>query len=101
MTRILPFVLLLAACGAAEPAPATQTGNDEPAAPTDTAQTGNEPAAGDCAAGGVPDDGDAQGCDFRVAGCCYSLAAHACAAAGCTEDRCTIMESYPAQVACR
>lgn len=98
MTRILPFVLLLAACGAAEPAPAAQASDDQPAA-----QTGNgEPAAaGDCAAGGVPDDGDAEGCNFRVSSCCYSVAAHACAAAGCAEDRCTIMESYPAQVACR
>jgi len=40
------------------------------------------------------------GCDFVVNGACFDDGAQACQAAGCAEDECIILESYPAQVGC-
>lgn len=50
-----------------------------------------------CVAPGAPN----ADCGFVVNGCCYATAALACHVAGCAEDNCTILESFPAQVSCR
>ena len=50
-----------------------------------------------CVAPGTPN----AECGFVVNGCCYATAAQACHVAGCAEDNCTILESFPAQVSCR
>jgi len=50
-----------------------------------------------CVAPGAP---NAETCGFVVNGCCYATAALACHVAGCGEDTCTILESFPAQVRC-
>lgn len=82
MTRLLPLALLLAACGGNPGSPRTAD------------------AQGGCPEGGVPDDGDMEGCEIRVGACCYSEQRHACAAAGCPPDHCIVLESYPGQIAC-
>jgi hypothetical protein len=95
------LALVLVACGG--------NGSAEPSemeTPTSPQAVGTEaPGATvperECSEGGVPDDGDAEACDFRVEGCCYPDATHACRAAGCAPGACTVMESYPAQVACQ
>lgn len=100
--RVLVAVLFCAACGSAEPVPETPP-PDEPVSSRDV---GGEPIpdtpppTGPCMTGGAPDDGDAEGCNFRVTGCCYETAEQACAAAGCAMSSCSILESYPAQVRC-
>ena len=40
------------------------------------------------------------GCDFVVNGACFDDGVEACRAAGCAENECIILESYPAQVGC-
>ncbi|MCR9164826.1 MAG: hypothetical protein ACE37F_15105 [Nannocystaceae bacterium] len=73
-----------------------------PQAPATDAPTATPAAdAGGCKAGGTAWDGKHEGCLYEVAGCCYGDAAAACAAAGCDGDGCQILESAPAQVACR
>ncbi len=54
-----------------------------------------------CASGGTPWDGRLQDCPYEVGRCCYESPAQACAAATCPESRCQVLESYPAQIACR
>lgn len=75
------------------------------ATPDDAVTDGPEDAAASpkpgCAEGGRPWDGKLEGCLYEVEGCCYDTPAAACAAASCAEDRCQILESAPAQVACR
>jgi hypothetical protein len=39
-------------------------------------------------------------CPFRVKEQCYADRDSACQAAGCALDKCRVMESYPAQIAC-
>ena len=51
-----------------------------------------------CVAPGAP---NAETCGYVVRGCCYATAALACHVAGCSEESCTIVESFPAQVSCR
>lgn len=58
------------------------------------------PEPGTCAEGGRLWDGKPGDCSYEHGGCCYDSAAAACAAAGCAADRCNVMESYPAQIAC-
>ncbi|MEO8179778.1 MAG: hypothetical protein ABI895_13165 [Deltaproteobacteria bacterium] len=53
---------------------------------------------GACVAG-TPRDADAP-CDFVVGGLCFRSSASACACAGCAENACMILESYPAQIRC-
>lgn len=85
MARLLPLALalLLAACGGAA-ATGPPTGS-----------------AGGCAEGGVPEDGDMEGCEIRVGTCCYAEQRHACAAAGCAPGHCIVLESYPGQISCQ
>ena len=103
---LVSSVVLVMACGSAEPVPDTPAPLTDPDTPVSSSDVGGEPVhdepppAGPCSAGGVPDDGDAQGCDFRVMGCCYESADAACTAAGCALSSCAILESYPAQVRC-
>jgi len=95
-------VLLLAACGAdsADPPPPDTPVSHTPDDDQPTTDLGGEPAA-ECPEGSEPHVGEPPpGCDFVHAGCCYSTAAEACAQAGCAEDACSILESYPAQVRC-
>lgn len=80
ITSSLALALLLTACGSSQ----THTPSED-----DTSDT--------CVAPGAP---NAETCGFVVNGCCYTTAALACQAAGCTEDRCTILESFPAQAVC-
>jgi hypothetical protein len=69
-----------------------QPGQTEPAAPS-------VPAA--CSAGAPRDPTGSERCDFVVAGACFDSSASACACAGCAEDQCLVLESYPAQVGCQ
>ena len=109
MNRLLvaTLVSILIACGSSEPAPETPAPAPDPDTPVSSDDVGTGGTVtdtadpiGPCAEGGVPDDGDAEGCDFRVASCCYSTAEQACAAAGCEMSSCQILESYPAQIRC-
>lgn len=70
----------------------------EPLPPPETSAPPAEP--GTCAEGGRLWDGKLGDCSYEHGGCCYDSAASACAAAGCASDRCNVMESYPAQIAC-
>ena len=58
------------------------------------------PTPGSCAEGGRLWDGKPENCSYEHGGCCYDSPRAACAAAGCPEDRCLILESYPAQIRC-
>jgi hypothetical protein len=40
-------------------------------------------------------------CNFVAGGECFAEGADACACAGCAEDQCIILESYPAQARCQ
>jgi hypothetical protein len=40
-------------------------------------------------------------CNFVVNGQCFESGEDACACAGCAEEQCVILESYPAQVGCQ
>lgn len=54
-----------------------------------------------CGEGGRPNDhtrGD--DCGYQHESCCYDSLASACGAAGCAEAECSVLESYPPQVAC-
>lgn len=75
------------------PAPA-----EEPLPPPQTEPP--PPAPGPCATGGRLWDGKPVDCSYEHAGCCYGSAAAACAAAGCGEGQCQVLESYPAQIRC-
>jgi hypothetical protein len=87
--------------------------SDDPNTPVSSApqgggsngSSGNSPGCTDPAApvcsGGVPrDPTGADRCDFIVGDTCFDSAANACACAGCGEDRCLVLESYPAQIRC-
>ncbi len=67
-------------------------------APDDTS-AGSESAEGRPVGAGP--DGVPVDCPYRVADLCYSTSEAACAAAGCAPEACQILESYPAQIACR
>ena len=54
----------------------------------------------DCADQGEPWDGRQDTCLYEHHGCCYPDPASLCAAAGCTNDNCRILESHPAQAKC-
>ena len=108
-TRVVLSMLatLMIACGSAEPAPEMPEPEPAPDTPVSSddgsgtvTDTADPIAPGPCAEGGVPDDGDAEGCEFRVNACCYASPDQACAAAGCAMSSCQILESYPAQVRC-
>ena len=58
------------------------------------------PTPGTCAEGGRLWDGKPVDCSYEHAGCCYDSAGAACAAAGCGEGQCQVLESYPAQIRC-
>ncbi len=54
-----------------------------------------------CTKAGTPWDGSrSAGCTYEHAGCCYPDPASLCAAAGCPDDTCRIIESRPAQATC-
>jgi hypothetical protein len=77
-----------------EPAP-----DPDPALPPPEAEP-PPPTPGPCADGGRLWDGKPEDCSYEHAGCCYGSAAAACAAAGCSEGQCQVLESYPAQLRC-
>ncbi|MEM6993454.1 MAG: hypothetical protein AAF721_23270 [Myxococcota bacterium] len=62
------------------------------------ASTPKKPTCGDK---GTSWDGSHAGCTYEHAGCCYPDPASLCAAAGCADDDCRILESRPAQAACK
>jgi hypothetical protein len=79
------------------PAPAPAPTDDELPSPT----TEPPPAKpGPCAEDGRLWDGKPQDCSYEHGGCCYGSPATACAAAGCSEAQCQVLESYPAQIMC-
>jgi hypothetical protein len=47
------------------------------------------------------DDEMPKDCNFRVKAFCFKTDEEACAAAGCDQAHCLIMESHPARVRCR
>src|SRR5690606_259705 len=58
------------------------------------------PEPGSCADGGRLWDGKPDDCTYEHGGCCYDAPAQACAAAGCAEGQCVVLESHPAQIRC-
>lgn len=104
-----PVLLLISlATGCARSAATSSSPAQEPAAapaPADEElppSTSELPPAkpGPCAEGGRLWDGKPQDCSYEHGGCCYGSPATACAAAGCSEDQCQVLESYPAQIMC-
>jgi hypothetical protein len=71
---------------AAPDEPTTPVAKPEPAPP--------------CGGIGVPWDGKPQGCTYEYEGCCYADAETACKMASCAPEHCTVLETYPAQIAC-
>jgi hypothetical protein len=53
-----------------------------------------------CGGVGTPWDGKPQGCTYEHEGCCYADAETACKMAECAPEHCTVLETYPAQIAC-
>ncbi len=76
--------------------PAEPKPKPEPQPPVEVPPAEPDP----CSEGGQPWDGKATGCSYEHDGCCYTSAAQACAAAGCADEHCIVMESYPAQISC-
>lgn len=107
MTRLV----LVAAILATTACKSERTTATPPEQPTDDTPESASPGQGEepiepepeevCASGGRKWDGKPEGCPYEVARCCYDSPAQACAAAKCPESRCQILESYPAQIACR
>lgn len=58
------------------------------------------PPAAPCGGVGTPWDGKPEGCTYEHDGCCYADAETACKAAACAAEHCTVLETYPAQIAC-
>lgn len=91
----------------ASPPPAAAPPNGEQAAPEEPAPLPPPeaepppPAPGPCAVGGRLWNGKPEDCSYEHGGCCYDSAADACAAAECPTERCNVLESYPAQIACQ
>ena len=112
--RVRPSLLALFVLGSltgcpskTAPPPAATTSNPSESAtpepeplPEPEAQP-PEPAPGPCRAGGRLWDGKQENCSYEHGGCCYESAADACAAADCAVERCNVLESYPAQIACQ
>jgi hypothetical protein len=101
---VLGLVLSLVACRAEPSASAPGHGEDTGTAPPNrSAASGGgvvaEDAPPDCGDGRVW-DGKLTGCLYEHGGCCYDTPEAACRAAGCTNDRCRILESSPAQLYC-
>lgn len=86
--------------------PGSARGNDPSSSGSDGTSPDGTPAAADpdappdCAEQGEPWDGRQDTCLYEHHGCCYPDPASLCAAAGCTDDNCSILESHPAQAAC-
>jgi hypothetical protein len=59
------------------------------------------PSPSACDAGVPQDPTGVEPCDFIVGDACFDSAAGACACAGCADDRCAVLESYPAQILCQ
>lgn len=103
---VLVTLALVGACArqAAAPSAAPSTLTESPAASDDAlppADAEVPPAKpGPCAADGRLWDGKPEGCSYEHGGCCYGSPATACAAAGCAEAECEVLESYPAQISC-
>lgn len=103
-TEMLLLALLGGCTRQPAPPPSAPPAAPPPAAPDDALpppQTNTPPPTPDvCAEGGRLWDGKPVDCSYEHAGCCYESAARACAAAGCGEGQCQVLESYPAQIRC-
>lgn len=99
----LACALLFVGCGAPHTHPHPHPHDEETphAHDEETPHAHDEETTSDvvmpCVAPGAP---NAETCGYVVNGCCYATAALACHVAGCGEDTCTILESFPAQVRC-
>lgn len=60
-----------------------------------------DPLATVCPPGGTPWNGRADGCLYEARGCCYGTPEAACAASECGSRPCQLIETRPAQIACR
>jgi hypothetical protein len=92
MKHLIPSLvcaILVIGCGGAQSS----------ASQSNTGQSEDPNATASCVAPSEPPS--AETCGYVVRGCCYTTAALACQAAGCSEESCTILESFPAQVSCR
>jgi hypothetical protein len=76
--------------------------SDEPGSTPGSPGGGVAPVAPSCVPEFDPStsSGDSP-CNFVAGGECFVAGADACACAGCAEDRCVILESYPAQARCQ
>ncbi len=108
--RCLPpavvLVVALAGCrsqpGASTQPPSTRAESTTPAQSDRGDAASGEPNAGAGAPtceGGAAWDGKAD-CLYEHGGCCFASPRAACEAAGCTPDRCRILEFRPAQARC-
>lgn len=95
---------LAAGCARTAAPPSAPTTTPPSTPPDDAVPSGTTevppPSPGACAEGGRLWDGKPVDCSYEHAGCCYGSAAQACAAAGCDEGQCHVLESYPAQIRC-
>ncbi len=108
MPRASASLVLLLALGCARsteaplippaPPPEAPLAIDDPLEPSGVRPP--RPRPGPCATGGRLWDGKPVDCSYEHGGCCYGSAASACAAAGCGDERCQVLESYPAQIHC-
>jgi hypothetical protein len=107
---MLPWGVVLCAWLGCRPSPTTASAADlvpqpgeveAPAVGTSSDDRGGGATEAGCASwGGRLWEGRAAGCLYEVSGCCYDTPAQACAAAGCEEDGCRVMEVIPAQIRC-
>jgi hypothetical protein len=102
---LLPLLAVLALAGCRQgtrPSRAHGPAQENPAGSTAGGATGGAKVAPPVPCGGVgtPWDGHPQGCAYELEGCCYVDAETACKVAACPPERCQVLESYPAQIAC-
>lgn len=103
-TSLVALTVMTFGCGPGEPSepPAPDPDTSVSHVPGDDAPVAEPaPPTGECPEGGRPRPVEPVGCDFVVEDCCYDDAETACRIAGCAQDACAILESYPAQVRCQ
>jgi hypothetical protein len=104
---VLPFVLgIVGGCtrspvlpASPPPAPAAVPERPDEELPASQGEL-PAPVPGPCATDGRLWDGKPDACSYEHGGCCYDSAPAACAAASCPVERCSVLESYPAQISC-
>ena len=85
---------------AAEPEPASPAEPSAAASSDESQEKPGEMATADPGAAEPAADEMPKNCNFRAKGYCFATSEDACAAAGCAEGKCIVLESQPAKVKC-